>query len=82
MFFYVILKDLVKKNLCNFSFLVFTYLDPDRSGSGSGSGSIRIWIRIRIYMDMIGILDPDPHENLCGSETLYPSSPYVTSASS
>ena len=21
-------------------------------------------------MDMIGILDPDPHENLCGSETL------------
>ena len=25
---------------------------------------------IRIHMDMIGILDPDPHENLCGSETL------------
>ena len=31
---------------------------------------IRILIRIRIHMDMIGILDPDPHENLCGSETL------------
>ena len=21
-------------------------------------------------MDILGILDPDPHENLCGSETL------------
>ena len=21
-------------------------------------------------MDIFGILDPDPHENLCGSETL------------
>ena len=31
---------------------------------------IRIWIRI--HMDIFGILDPDPdpHENLCGSETL------------
>ena len=25
---------------------------------------------IRIHMDIFGILDPDPHENLCGSETL------------
>ena len=23
-----------------------------------------------IHMDIFGILDPDPHENLCGSETL------------
>ena len=22
------------------------------------------------HMDIFGILDPDPHENLCGSETL------------
>ena len=22
-------------------------------------------------MDIFGILDPDPHENLCGSETLF-----------
>ena len=25
---------------------------------------------IRIHMDIFGILDPDPHKNLCGSETL------------
>ena len=28
------------------------------------------WIRIRIHMDIFGIPDPDPHKNLCGSETL------------
>ena len=27
--------------------------------------------RIRIHMDIFGILDPDQHENLCGSETLW-----------
>ena len=26
------------------------------------------WIRLRIHMDIFGI--PDPHKNLCGSETL------------
>ena len=32
-------------------------------------------------MDMIGILDPDPHENLCGSETLKEIPPGSGSAS-
>ena len=27
------------------------------------------WIRIR--MDIFWILDPDPHKNVCGSETLF-----------
>ena len=31
---------------------------------------------IRIHMDIFGIPDPDPHRNLCGSETLV-----ITSAS-
>ena len=57
MIFYVISKDLDKNFWCIYSLLVFTSLDPS-------------WIRI--HMDIYGILDldPDPHENLCGSETL------------
>ena len=43
----------------------YLYADP----CGSGSETLP-WIRI--HMDIFGILnpDPDPHEILCGSETL------------
>ena len=37
-------------------------LDPDTSKK------LGVWIRI--HMDIFGILDQDPHENLCESETL------------
>ena len=30
----------------------------------------KLGVRIRIHMNIFGILDPDPHENLFGSETL------------
>ena len=60
-----------KKNLLQIlwyklSYLIFTPLDPDPNKK------LGVWIRIRIHMDIFGILDPDPdpHENLCGSETL------------
>ena len=43
-------------------YLIFTPLDPDPNKK------LGVWIRI--HMDIFGILDPDPHENLCGSETL------------
>ena len=56
-FFNVILKDLVKTILCNFSILVFTYLDPDPDldpdpyghdwDPGSGSGAAWKLMRIR-----------------------------------
>ena len=52
------MKDLVEKFLVKFFF--FSVYSP--------------WIRIRnriwIRMDIFGILDSDPHKNLCGSETL------------
>ena len=46
------------------SYLVFTPL-----GSNPNK-NLGVWIRI--HMDIFGILDPDPdpHENLCRSETL------------
>ena len=40
------------------SYLILPPLDPDKK--------LEDWIRI--HMDIFGILDP--HENLCGSETL------------
>ena len=45
-------------------YLKFTPLDLDPNNK------LGVWIWIRIHMDIIGILDPDPHENLCVSETL------------
>ena len=38
-------------------------LDPDPNKK------LGVWIRN--HMDIFGILDPDPHENLCRFETLY-----------
>ena len=35
-----------------------------------GGGWLVMWGGWWVHMDMIGILDPDPHENLSGSETL------------
>ena len=49
--------------ICWFSSLIFT---PFGSGSEKKLG---VWIRI--HMEIFGILDPDAHENLCGSETLF-----------
>ena len=46
---------------CLISFLPLFDPDPDKK--------FGVWIRI--HMDIFGILNPDPHENLCGSETLY-----------
>ena len=37
-------------------------MDPDPNKK------LGVWIRI--HMDIFGILNPDPHENLCGLETL------------
>ena len=35
-----------------------------------GGGWLVMWGGWWVHMDMIGILDLDPHENLSGSETL------------
>ena len=66
-FFNVILKDLVKKMLCTYSSFVFTSLDPDPLPDPHPDPDPygHFWVP-----------NPDPHENLCGSETLtdFPSS--------
>ena len=54
----VILKDKAE-NLCVKFFLFSVYPLGSRAG---------IWIRIR--MDIFWILDPDPHNNRCGTATL------------
>ena len=46
------------------SYLFLPPLDPDPDPNKK----LGVWTRI--YMDIFGILDPDPNENLCDSETL------------
>ena len=46
------------------SYLFLPPLDPDPDPNKK----LGVWIRI--HMDIFGILDPDPHKNLCRSETL------------
>ena len=45
-------------------YLILPPLDPDLDSN------CKLGLWIRIHVDIFRILDPDPHENFCGSETL------------